>query len=107
MYNYNFYNNGQKVIAVSSYAGRTVRGVARCAENDEFDLEKGQALASARCNLKIAEKRQKRAERKFLEAKEMEEKAKAHTKEMRKYFRDSNIALEEAEDLLYDILDDM
>lgn len=54
---YKFYRDGNRVIAASTFAGKTVRGVAICASNDEFDLEKGKHIAAARCNKKIAEKR--------------------------------------------------
>lgn len=49
------------VVAVSSFAGKKVRGVAKCNPNDTFDIEKGKALAEARCAEKIAKKRLKRA----------------------------------------------
>ena len=38
---YKFYTNGSRVIAVSTYAGKTVRGVAVCHAGDAFSLEKG------------------------------------------------------------------
>lgn len=56
------------VVATSTYAGKTVRGVARCHPNDEFDIDKGIQLAVYRCNLKVADKRQARAARKVKEA---------------------------------------
>lgn len=57
---YKYFTNGENmVVAVSSYKGRTIRGVAKCSEEDEFDLETGKKLAAARCALKIAEKRVK------------------------------------------------
>lgn len=46
-----------KVIAVSTYAGKTVRGTATCSPEDTFSLQKGKELAAARCNAKIARKR--------------------------------------------------
>lgn len=57
------------VVATSTYAGKTVRGIARCHPNDKFDVDKGIELAVARCNLKVAAKRQERACRKVKEAK--------------------------------------
>ena len=54
---YRFYVAGNKVVAVSSYAGQTVRGVAICSDADAFDLQKGKELAAARCSVKIARKR--------------------------------------------------
>lgn len=65
---YKFYTNGTRVIAVSTYAGRTVRGVAVCHDDDEFSLEKGKKLAALRCAEKIAKKRVARAKRKVDEA---------------------------------------
>ena len=56
-----------KVIALSTYAGRTVRGIAKCHPNDNFDEEYGKKLAAARCNAKIAEKRYARAHNKYNE----------------------------------------
>ena len=49
----------KKVIAISTYAGKPVRGVAICSVHDEFDLEKGKKLAAARCNAKVAKLRYK------------------------------------------------
>ena len=40
---YRYYTNGRRVIAVSTYAGKTVRGVATCDPGDEFSMEKGKA----------------------------------------------------------------
>lgn len=62
-------SDAKVVVATSTYAGKTVRGVARCHPNDEFDIDKGIQLAVYRCNLKVADKRQARAARKVKEAK--------------------------------------
>ena len=49
---------GRKVvIAISHHAGKVVRGVAKCHPEDNFDIEKGKAIASARCNAKVCAKR--------------------------------------------------
>ena len=58
---YRFYFNKHIVVAVSSFAGNKVRGVAKCCPNDEFNLERGKEIAAARCGEKIAAKRVKRA----------------------------------------------
>lgn len=65
---YQYYVVGRKVICVSTYAGKTVKGIAKCADDDEFDLEFGKALAKARCDFKVAKKRMRRAERVTREA---------------------------------------
>ena len=54
---YKFYTNGKKVIAKSTYAGKTIQATATCGPMDEFNLEIGKRIAAARCDLKIADKR--------------------------------------------------
>lgn len=58
---YRFYEGNGKVVAVSTYAGKTVRGVAKCDPKDTFDIEKGRMLAAARCAEKVAKRRLARA----------------------------------------------
>lgn len=77
------------VIAVSSYAGKTVRGVAKCDPKDKFDLEKGKELAAARCQAKVSTKRLARAKKKLAEATEALEKAQKFYNDMTTYFNDS------------------
>lgn len=104
---YRFYTNGSKVVAVSSYAGKTVRGVAKCAENDNFDLDKGRELAAARCAEKVAIKRFNRAAIKLNEAEEALIRAREYYDRMEDYYKDADDMLEEAslniEDLLYNL----
>ena len=50
-----------EIIAVSSYAGRKVKGKAVCSPDDKFDEEIGKKLAKLRCDVKVDEKRVKRA----------------------------------------------
>ena len=86
---YKFYIHGNRVIAVSTYGGRTVRGVAVCAEGDNFDVEKGKKLAAARCNMRIAEKRAVRARKKWNEAALACGAAEAHYEKMNVYYDDA------------------
>ena len=39
----------KKVIVLSKYAGKDVRGIAKCSPNDKFDIETGRVLATLRC----------------------------------------------------------
>ena len=94
---YRIYETPNKVIAVSSFAGQTVRGVAKCNPADEFDSEKGAALAAARCGVKIAEKRVKRAYSKVDEAKAIVDAASTHLSEMMKYQSDAEASLNGAQ----------
>lgn len=61
-YKYRIDEKHRTVVALSSFAGKVVVGVARCAPEDVFDIEFGKKLATARCALKLAEKRMKYAE---------------------------------------------
>ena len=66
---YHFYTDNKSiVVAVSTYAGHTVRGVAKCANGDTFNYETGRKVAAAICNKKIAEKRYNRACHKYEDA---------------------------------------
>lgn len=69
MARYQTYLAGEKkIIVVSRYAGKVVRGVAKCAPGDAFDLQKGEKLARLRCDEKIAEKRVVRSQAAYVEA---------------------------------------
>ena len=105
MTKYNFYTDGKtKVVAVSTYAGKVVRGVAKCDANDTFSLEKGKELAAARCNEKIAKKRFTRAENKKREIIEENHKTVIAIKKAIRYEEDSENALIEAENIAASIL---
>ena len=101
---YKFYVAKDRVIAVSSYAGRPVRGVAKCASDDEFNLETGKKLAAARCNQKIALKRAKRAGNEYFKAIQARDEAQARVEAMYNYLFDANIALGTADDVIEEIL---
>lgn len=93
-----------EIIAVSTYAGKTVKGVAACDPADTFSMEKGKGLAVARCALKIAKKRNARAIRKQREAEVRYAEALAFKQKMDRYQKDSFAAMNEAEDTLNAIL---
>jgi hypothetical protein len=102
--NYRFYNSQNKVIAVSTYAGKSVRGIAKCDPEDTFSLEDGQELAAARCGEKIAEKRLQRAKRKYSEAYNDYVKAKCYFDKMYKYLTDASDSLVEAHENVVSVL---
>ena len=93
---YRFYTNGNRIIAVSTYAGKTVRGVAICHPDDNFNLETGKQIAAARCNEKIARKRLERASAKAIAAGVNLENAKAKLAKEQAYYNDAYIAYNEA-----------
>lgn len=84
------------VIAVSTYEGRIVRGVAKCDPKDNFDLERGKQLAAARCNQKIAQKRKIRADRELKKAVIAYDKAMKHMNAMNDYYEDARVAAKNA-----------
>ena len=104
---YRYYTNGNKVIAVSTYAGKTVRGTAKCDPKDAFDLEKGKKLAAARCAVKVAEKRVSRAGRKYDEATNAVFDATCFERRMGAYFNDALSNRDAAYDALNALLDEM
>lgn len=98
---YKFYqfkneNGGITIVAASSYAGKTVKGYAKCDPRDEFSVEKGKELAAARCNLKIAEKRKMRAGNKYIQASIEADKAAAYFAHMKQYFMDADDQVDDA-----------
>lgn len=94
--NYRYYKANNKIIAVSTYAGKTVRGVAICAPEDEFNLEFGKKLAAARCNEKVAAKRYERANKKLNEVLKKENDLKDELQKVADYYRDAFVAYNEA-----------
>lgn len=87
---YRYYKDkGNKIIAVSSYAGKTVKGVAKCDPRDEYNEESGKKLAALRCNLKVATLREARAKKMMFEAQKQLNAAQNRYDKMSKYFTDS------------------
>jgi len=78
-----------KVICVSTYAGKTVRGVASCSPHDNYDDTVGMDLARARCDVKVAQKRRANAERRLAEAEAMVAAAKRYRDRMMNYYNDA------------------
>lgn len=105
MDNYRFYiSNKNEIIAVSTFAGKSVRGVAKCNPDDEFSLADGKALAMARCNEKIAERRLRRAKEKIAESRSAYEYAKRTHEKMKNYLLDSDKEYAEAKKNVESIL---
>lgn len=97
-------NGKTTVSARSTYAGKTVKGYAKCDPRDNYDVESGKALAAARCNAKIAEKRVARAQRQVAKAAQMVKDAQAYEAKMRAYLSDSIVEADDAEAHVADLL---
>ena len=96
MYRYRFYRANNKVIAISTFAGKTVKGIAKCDPSDEFSMNIGEELAAARCNNKIAAKRVRCAQRKLDEAVKALEFANSQVEFATKYLNESTVKYEES-----------
>ena len=102
-YKYKVDEEHKTVVAMSTFAGKAVSGVARCAPEDTFDVEIGKKLAAARCAVKIAEKRMKRAKRcKAIAINEVNYWTDRLSK-MKHYFDDATASFEAAYDALTNI----
>jgi hypothetical protein len=97
-------SGAKQIIAISTYAGRTVKGIATCDPKDEFSIEVGKELAAARCNLKVAKKRAKRADTKVNDAIKTMQEAEQYYNRMVDYASDALVDVANAEDRLVDIL---
>lgn len=94
----NGYIRGPRVIALSTFAGQTVKGVAKCHPHDieNYNLADGMELAAARCGVNVAEKRFQRAIDKMADALDVLNKAETYYRKMRDYMMNSHAELEEA-----------
>lgn len=97
--------SGPKVIALSTYAGKTVKGIAKCHPHDieNYTLSDGMELAAARCGVNVAEKRVARATDKLNEALNVLNEAVKHYKNMHEYLNNAISSLHEAENHLDEI----
>lgn len=92
-----------KTIVVSKYAGKPVRGIAKCDPNDLYNGVFGERLAKARCDLKVSEKRQLRAAELTSQALTQLEHAQARVEKMMLYLKESTEEVAAAEQLVRDI----
>lgn len=83
----------KKVICLSSYGGKTVRGIAKCNDTDTFDETVGKQLAKLRCDAKIARKRAKHASTQYAAALAAAAAANARVQKMRQFSEDASVNL--------------
>lgn len=107
MCRYKIYKSGFKVVAVGSFAGKAVRGIAKCDPEDTFYSKIGEELAMARCDTKIAAKRVKHAKAKREAALKAFNEAKAFLAKMDAYCERAAEQAKEAQDNLNKALDEV
>lgn len=100
-------DNNNTVIVISTYAGKTVKGIAKCNPNDKFSYVYGQRLARARCDAKISKKRYKNANNKVKAAFEALNAAREYYNRMVEYEMDSFRAMDAAKENLTNILNEV
>jgi hypothetical protein len=94
---YKFYvTPDHKTIAVSTYAGKTIKGIAKTNPKDKYDERFGKELAAARCAVKVAKKRRARAEKMLNKAEVALYEAYKYRNKMNQYFKDAKKDLVEA-----------
>ena len=100
---YTYSVNGNTVYCIKHYAGRPVRGIAKCDPFDSFNLDDGKDLSRARCDVRIAEKRLKMKNKKVERAIEELQIAIKNAENAGRYQEEAVFALEEARKALAEI----
>lgn len=93
MAKYKYIVDGKKVICLSSYGGKTARGIAKCNDVDTFDETVGKPLAKLRCDVKIAKRRVKHASTQYAAALSAAAIANARVQKMRQFSEDAALSL--------------
>ena len=88
-YDYYIDEKNRKVIAVTHYAGRDIRSVATCAPEDDFNLEIGIKIATAKCEIKKARIKVRNASNKYLQAAQAADAAAKRYDDMKQYYMDA------------------
>ena len=99
--------NTTEILAMSTYAGKVVKGKAICHMNDTYDEAKGTKLAVARCAEKISRKRKARAARLLKKAQDQLTMAQKYVEDMTRYFNDACAEVDETQAELNEILTKM
>ena len=106
MERYKYYFTKNTIVCVSHYAGKAVRGVAKCAPSDTYNQEFGMKLARLRCDCKVAELRFRRASKLYDDATEQLYLADQLMNKRTSYICDAQASLEEACDALAEFMSD-
>ena len=72
---YKFYVFDNKMICLSTFRGKTIRGIAKCDPEDTFNEDKGRKLSQLRCKRKVLTKRVKFAQNAYYAAQRAVEEA--------------------------------
>ena len=103
-YSFHVDEEGKKIIAVTHYAGHVVRGIAKCAPEDVFDVELGCKIAVARAEKKVAKAKIRNATSKFRIAAAEVDASLMRYEKMKQYYIDAIDQLDEAGEILDNLL---
>ena len=104
---YNYQVEDNKVIAYCNYAGKRIQASATCCPEDVFNLDTGKALAARRLDIKIAEKRYKRAAKRMEQAQIHAMIAAAEVEDKVNYFHNVENALYTLEEEYDDLIENL
>ena len=107
MRTYNFFTDGKgKIICVTHYRGKAIRGVAKCSPNDNFNEEKGKEIAKLRCEYKLEKKRFNDFEKRYIKICNEKKRIQWQFEKICKNFTDSNVKCSCIEEELKEVLRD-
>ena len=101
---YTYSVSGNTVYCITYYAGKTIRGIAKCDPEDNFNIEDGMLLAKARCDYKLAKKRVTVKGKRVNLAVEEFERANTHMENAIAYYKEATDAEEKAKHNLEQII---
>lgn len=107
IYSYTREDGVKETVAVSTYAGKKVKGKAVCDPTDEYNEAIGKELAKLRCAVKVDAKRVRRAIDERQELLKLQEKVEALIQKNKRYLVDSLKREEEDGARLNDLLDEL
>lgn len=95
---YHFYYHAETntIVCTTLYKGQMVRGIAKCNNEDIFDLDTGKKLAYLRCRQKFMRKKLRRAQKVFNETYREVERAQRNLSKSGKFLDDSEDQLDVA-----------
>lgn len=100
---YRVYQNKNQVIVITHYRGKSIKGVAKCSPEDEFDLERGTAIAKCRCDLKLMNKKQDDDAKQYVELRRLRDEINNKLEAIGERFIDRADDMDNARDLLHEL----
>ena len=98
-----YHVSDNKVYCITQYAGKSVRGIAKCHPEDTFELDDGKDLAKARCDVKLWTKKLSRANKRVLHAFEELRIAEEHVRLATQYQDEAIASLSEAKSVVEEL----